>query len=179
MSDPITQPSGSWSVHRAIYDRWTEDGLDAIFRAFWTAAASDPVLYEAEAKPALQGPYCIYEATPSVPVFNSTAKAQPNGKPNPKRQQRLLNVPIMFRIYANDNAITYPDGTPHNSPKRVAIHLAEQVALAFDRGQLNTSPDDFVDITRTSDYSTRDDAEGASWTLNYTIAIDGEMPLTP
>ena len=156
----------AWNIDRAVVTRWTEAGLDAAFRAEWAdpSRTDYPTLHEAEAEPSAPGPYCVFQHLPSpVPVGNMTGKVV-------AKQHQLQHHTIRFEVHAKESAT--------ESPKDIAIRLAELVQTAFDSQAAWDLGSTIwhVHSTRGPDWGVREGDNEYMVTVQYEVLIDVQLP---
>ncbi len=89
--------SSSVTIDRAVKRRWTESGLDVLFRAYWADPASMAylVLNDTEARANTPMPYCVYEAMQGFRSSRSTGSTC-----EPHKSIEYWTFPIQFSIHA-------------------------------------------------------------------------------
>jgi len=162
-------PRGSWSIHKAIEERWVDKGLDTAFRAEWPTPATTQYLSlnDSEArpgKPIHPTPYCVYEVGEPIILSHSTGAADDDVPVDTHR--KYIDVPVQFTIYAIQKGAL--------NGKEMAVQFAKLVARQFDRALYTLEEDEQIDVMIDPDFGTRQDDQTWSWTLQYRIRIEGK-----
>lgn len=161
----MTAVPGSWNIHNAISQRWTDAGLDASFRAEWTDptdTAHQP-LNDMEARPNTPPPYCVFEVELPVTIGHSTAAA------NSGRECKYVRIGVTFTIYAKRQ-------TDGESGKSVANRLLQLVCSKFDPGAgvwpIPTDARDYIQqIRRAAEWLVRHDENTWEGTVRYEVFV--------
>ena len=92
--------SASWTIDRAIKARWNQQGLDALFRAFWADPATREFhpFNDTEARPNTPMPYCVYQAMQGFRTSRSTGAVC-----EPHKSIEYLTFPVQFSIHATQH----------------------------------------------------------------------------
>lgn len=151
---------GSWTVDEAVMTRWNAQNLSAQFKAGWPPGLQSTdqfvVLNDTEATPAEGNsahprPYCVYEKSPPITLGGHSGGDGEN-------YAELHDVPIQFTVYADS--------------KPLAVQYAKLIAAAFDRPNLQISPDKFVEMYRDPDFGVYIDDQTYTWVLQYRVRIE-------
>lgn len=89
--------SASWTVDRALFARWKEHNLDALFKSYWQTGVDRAFhpFNDGEARANTPMPYCVYEAGSSFRTGRSTG-----GPCEAKYSIEYWTVPVQFSIWA-------------------------------------------------------------------------------
>lgn len=154
---------GTWTLDEAIELRWTDAGLDASFRGYWSDSTITeyPTLSEGEAPAGQPGPYCVYHKGVAI------ADGYDGGETSTTYCQRY-RIRLTFTIHAKNSST--------QTAKAIAKELAALVAAAYDweYGYLRMSPDSHVKTERITDYAVREDHEEYAWVIEYEITIEAK-----
>jgi hypothetical protein len=159
--------SGTWNLHAAISQRWTEKGLDTLFLAEWPApvdAGKLPLNWQ-EASPSTPVPFAIFSVENPVPLGHATGRVAGT-------EQQYSRVAVVFQVYAKRTA--------SETAKAVAARMMALVAAAFDPGAGKWpmpvgSPDAIQQVRRTADWLQRIDDITAEAGLRFEIRIDSDF----
>jgi hypothetical protein len=170
----MPNPRGSWTLHKAIKDRWFARNLDGVFREAWPEQYRNPArsafhtLNETEARAGNHPtPYCVYEVEEGYTVAQMSGGAQtlaqkladPTGSyAEETTERRLEEVPVTFKVYGID--------------KSQAVQYAKLVAAAFDKALLSLEDDEHNETLKGADFGTREGDSRYFWTLIYRFRID-------
>ncbi len=156
--------SGSWTLDKAIAQRWQDRNMDAKFRAFWTdpADVTYETLYESQAPANSPKPYCIFERATPVLLHRSTGKRADNTV-----EIETWQVPVQFRVYGSENQSL--------SAKEFTHRRAKEVLESFEpkAGYLAMEDDDcHVQTLVGADMPIREDDDVYQWVLMFDIQIE-------
>jgi hypothetical protein len=163
---------GTWAVHVALSQRWTDAGLDAKFRAEWPDPADETrqPLGESEALGDTPVAYCIFEVEqPPVPLGHSAAG---DGATEYKRQR----VGVVFRVIAKRK-------DSGESGKSVAHRMQLLVAEAFDPSAglwpMPEGPDRLMRLDRASEWLVPKDQNTYEGGLRYELFVESRRGRRP
>lgn len=157
-------------LHKAINTAWDASGLDATFRALWTAAeiATGDFLtfHDQEAMPDQPFPYCVMNDTPVSGVSRMSGEGD-------DQLQEIRDIGVTFNVYAG-----LVDGDSRTA-KEIAADLAEEIMKQFgghptDAAAQTLSLDNgnVLLVEYQSDYPVLASENIYQWIIEYVIRVD-------
>lgn len=164
--------SHAGTIDRAVRQRWTDRGIEAVFKAFWDEPTTD--LYsawnEGEARPKSAGagymPYAVYESMAGPPPTRSTGKEN-----EPTTEIEYRTILIQFTVIAATKTI---NGVK-SSGKQIAEPCVRAILLAFGdaAGAMPMEGDDcHIQTLVGEDVIRRTDDDVWQWTVPFEIQVE-------
>jgi len=163
------------TVDRAVRKRWTDSGLDAAFRAYWTNPLETRFapFNDGQARPASADcmPYCVYESMAGPSPSYSTGKA---AEPGIQIEYRI--VPIQFSVLAARRTVN----GRFMSGKEVCRALGNLIIAAYQdsAGHLDLDGADcHVETVVGQDVHMREDDDVWKWVFPFDIHLERRRAL--
>jgi len=161
--------SGSADVHKAIVSAWVNNGLNAIFKAYWDSSkmSAYEVLHDQEAGPAQPFPYCVYE----IEQGRTTDKMSASDLTRPTSRNEVRSIPITFNIHTRSL-------TAGNTAKKVGSALLDEVLKVFgghpstEPATLNLDNGAALLMRYETDWAIREGDQNYVWHVRYSVIVD-------
>ena len=165
---------GNLDVQQALLNLWFSQGLNEVFKNFWTETEKSrfSVIHDQMADRNQPWPFCVYEAS------RTNTQSRSSGSSTHKKNQEIQETPILFKVHTRNIYV----GDPKTS-KQIAGILVSEIKKVFG-GHPDFAPQPLplqsassLLLTYQGDYGMRSTEQEYAHAIEYSFLMDQSVAI--